>query len=297
MHSFDSLGPRDPGDAWVIADDGSRYWGTFGAAGLCAIDPDRGLLMQHRAVGSNRGGPGGLRGGARRLGEPAIDAALREASEEAGVPAGALRVRSTQVTDLIVWSYTTVVADVVSAFEPVISDPESLALAWVPLDQVAGRPLHPGFAASWPALVAGVTVRPAVIVDVANVMGSVPDGWWRDRAGAAGRMLERLAALAVAGVSATDLDLAGDHWFPAFTAVLEGASRATDDVDGLEIVRAPGVGDDGIVDATVRQVREGLTTTVVTSDRELARQCSEAGASVRSAGWLLALLDAPAAGV
>ena len=54
--------------------------------------------------------------------------------------------------DLGFWSYTTVVARVLHPFEPVISDPESIALAWVPVDEVAELPLHPGFAASWPGL-------------------------------------------------------------------------------------------------------------------------------------------------
>ena len=39
-------GPRDPGDAWVVTGDGTRYWGRFGAAGLLAVDPLRGVLLQ-----------------------------------------------------------------------------------------------------------------------------------------------------------------------------------------------------------------------------------------------------------
>ena len=34
----------------------------------------------------------------------------------------------------------------------------------------------------------------ALIVDGANVVGSRPDSWWRDRAGAAGQLWERVAA-------------------------------------------------------------------------------------------------------
>ena len=34
-----------------------------------------------------------------------------------------------------------------------------------------------------------------LVVDVANVVGSRPDGWWRDRAGATSRLLARLATL------------------------------------------------------------------------------------------------------
>jgi len=35
-----------------------------------------------------------------------------------------------------------------------------------------------------------------IVVDVANVMGSRPDGWWRDRAGAAVRLHADIATLA-----------------------------------------------------------------------------------------------------
>ena len=41
---------------------------------------------------------------------------------------------------------------------------------------------------------------PLVIVDGANVVGSVPDGWWRDRAGAAERLRDRLATVLAAGL-------------------------------------------------------------------------------------------------
>ncbi|QTV79757.1 NUDIX hydrolase [Microbacterium sp. NIBRBAC000506063] len=146
------FGPRNPGDAWVVAESGERYWGRFGAAGLLAIDAERGILLQHRVGWSHFGGTWGLPGGALHEGESAVDGALREAQEEAGVPDAAVRPRFTSVLDLGIWSYTTVVADVVVPFEPTISDPESVALEWVPLDAVAERPLHPGFAEAWPAL-------------------------------------------------------------------------------------------------------------------------------------------------
>jgi 8-oxo-dGTP pyrophosphatase MutT (NUDIX family) len=81
-----------------------------------------------------------------------VAAALREAGEEAGVPDGAVRPRWVSVLDRGVWTYTTVVADVIVPFEPVISDEESLELRWVPAGDVAGLPLHPGFAQSWPEL-------------------------------------------------------------------------------------------------------------------------------------------------
>lgn len=180
-------GPRDPGDAWVVAPTGEKYWGRFGAAGLLALDAQRGVLLQHRVSWSHFGDTWALPGGARHEGESARDGALRESAEEAGVPVDAVQPRFESVLDLGIWTYSTLVADVTTPFEPVISDPESVALEWVPIDEVASRPLHPGFASAWPALREALSVRPAVIVDVANVVGSVPDGWWKDRAGAAER--------------------------------------------------------------------------------------------------------------
>ena len=81
---------RNPGDAWVVAEDGGRYWGHFGAAGLLAHDPARGILLQHRVSWSDHGGTWGIPGGARHEGEGAIDAAIRESNEEAAVPLDAV---------------------------------------------------------------------------------------------------------------------------------------------------------------------------------------------------------------
>lgn len=143
---------RDPGDAWVYGPDGTKFWGVFGAAGLLVWNRDRGVLLQHRAEWSHFGGTWGLPGGARKQGESAIDAALREAAEEATVPAENLRVLHTAVLDLGFWSYTTVVVEAHQPFEPVIADAESVALEWVALAAVDELPLHPGFATSWPDL-------------------------------------------------------------------------------------------------------------------------------------------------
>ncbi|WP_159604919.1 NUDIX domain-containing protein [Agromyces humi] len=140
------------GDAWVEGPDGDRYWGRFGAAGLLVVSPDFEVLLQHRAAWSHFGGTWGVPGGARHEGETAVDAAVREAGEEAGVPADALDVRFTTVLDLGYWSYTTVVADAASRFTPVVSDPESIALRWVAVAEVDALPLHPRFAEAWPGL-------------------------------------------------------------------------------------------------------------------------------------------------
>jgi 8-oxo-dGTP pyrophosphatase MutT (NUDIX family) len=140
------------GDAWVYGPDGRKFWGRYGAAGLLVHDAARGILLQHRAVWSHFGDTWGLPGGARHEHETAVEAALREAHEEAGVPAALLKVQFTSVFDLGFWSYTTVVTRTTESFEPVIGDPESIELRWVAADAVATLPLHPGFAESWPAL-------------------------------------------------------------------------------------------------------------------------------------------------
>ena len=99
-----------------------------------------------------------------------------------------------------------------------------------------------------------------VVVDAANVVGSVPDGWWRDRAGAARRLVERLEARG-----------------EPVTVVLEGRARAGvgEDHEGcVRVVHAPGEGDDTIA------ALAGPGVTVVTADRGLARRVRDAGGEV-----------------
>ncbi|MET0842335.1 MAG: NUDIX domain-containing protein [Mycetocola sp.] len=285
--------PRNPGDAWVFAEDGSKYWGRFGAAGLLAVDPQRGVLLQHRALWSHFGGTWGLPGGARHEGENAVDGAIREASEEAAVDPDAVRSRFSHTLDLGVWSYVTVVADVVSPFEPHVADPESLEIRWVPVDDVSELPLHPGFGRMWPALQQDLSFHPVLLVDMANVVGSRPDGWWKDRAGAAERVGAQLHRLARLGVAADALDLPQSHWWPEVVAVLEGqANRAAlDSTDRFRVIRAETDGDSRIVDEVSRlAAKPGASVTVVTSDRELRARVEALGAQTRGAGWLLDLL-------
>lgn len=140
------------GDGWVEGPDGRKYWGIFGAAGLLAVTAEELILLQHRAPFSHQGGTWALPGGARDAGEDAQTGALREAREEAGVPAQSVEPWFEYVVDLGFWSYTTCVMRVTSDFDAVVSDPESLELRWVHLDQVADYPLHPEFAEAWPTL-------------------------------------------------------------------------------------------------------------------------------------------------
>ncbi|MCU1579203.1 MAG: hydrolase [Rhodoglobus sp.] len=144
--------PHELGDEWVFGPSGERFWGRFGAAGLLAWHPSAGVMLQLRATWSHYGDTWGLPGGARKVNESAVDAALREAFEEASAPPEVMRVLFESVMDLGFWSYTTVVAEALELFEPVIADAESAALAWVPLDEVEALPLHPGFASAWPGL-------------------------------------------------------------------------------------------------------------------------------------------------
>ena len=148
---------RQPGDGWLECACGSRHWGLHGAAGVLLYRTDDGgratdVVLQHRATWSDEGGTWGIPGGAIAPGETPVDGALREATEEAGLDAAALEVVATRVLDHGPWSYTTVVARATGAQDVRATDPESLAVAWVPLDAVTDRPLLRAFAAAWPAL-------------------------------------------------------------------------------------------------------------------------------------------------
>lgn len=111
-----------------------------------------------------------------------------------------------------------------------------------------------------------------LLVDVANVVGSRPDGWWRDRAGATARLLARLAGL---------------NGFEV-VAVVEGHGKAATAPDGLTVVRAEGSGDDAL--AAVAMARAGEDLLVVTADRGL-RERLPAGTEVAGPSWLLDRLD------
>jgi len=218
-------GPRDPGDAWVEGPDGTRMWGRFGSAGLLAVDRERGILLQHRAQWSHFGGTWGIPGGARHQDELAVDAALREANEEADVPIDALAPLFTSVLDLGFWTYTTAAAMTVRPFEPAITDAESLALAWVPLHEVDELPLHPNFGEAWPRLRTLLEHPPLLVIDAANVVGSRPDGWWKDRAGATRRLLASLRTALEPGLPADLLAVPAGTVWPRTVVVLEGAAK------------------------------------------------------------------------
>jgi hypothetical protein len=127
-----------------------------------------------------------------------------------------------------------------------------------------------------------------VVVDVANVLGSRPDGWWRDRAAATGRLLERLAEL-----SGSEVPGPGGDVLPIdrLIAVVEGAARAASAPPRsgvVEVVRAERDGDSAIV-ALADEIGTDRDLLVVTADRGLRQRLPP---SVPTAGpnWLNGLI-------
>jgi hypothetical protein len=115
-----------------------------------------------------------------------------------------------------------------------------------------------------------------LVVDAANVVGSRPDGWWRDRPGAARRLVGRIRAATAAGRLAEPVRV-----------VLEGRARAgvgEGTADGVEVVHAPGSGDDTIVVLVTQNVG---SVVVVSSDRGLRGRVQSRGAGVVGPQWLL----------
>lgn len=152
---------RRSGDGFVRCSDGHVRWGVFGAAGvLFVVRPADGppeVMLQMRSAFSHEGGTWSVAGGAIDEGESPYEAALREASEEVGHAPDEHEVIGEYVfTPAVDWSYTTVVVEVGRRFGESMNF-ETDEVAWVAIDDVDHRPLHPGFAAAWPHLRAIVT--------------------------------------------------------------------------------------------------------------------------------------------
>lgn len=307
------MASRD-GNGWVRCELRHRHWGRFGAAGLLAYVAGGPVLLQRRTWWSHHGGTWGLPGGARDSHESALAAALREAHEECGVPAGAVRQRAVFTDDHGGWSYTTVLAEADEEFGVRSDNDESDEVAWVQSGSVGALSLHPGLAAHW-AQLADELSPVTIIVDSANVVGSRPDGWWRDRVGATVRLADQLASLVTGGLTelpdgmaaaprasylpldgggGDELARMGDgrttlRWLPDVVLVVEGQARpAADAVPGpVRVLAAPASGDDTI--AVLAAHTQGRRA-VVTADRELRQRCVAAGASVAGPAWLLGML-------
>jgi 8-oxo-dGTP pyrophosphatase MutT (NUDIX family) len=289
------------GNGWTRCGRGHRHWGRHGAAGLLIAAPDQAgnptVLLQQRSWWGSHGGSWGPPGGARDSHESVVRAALREAIEECAIDPRPVRVHGVLTDDHGGWTYQTVLASSAAPLAAAAVSEETSEVAWVQVAEVERLRLHPGFAGQWPALRTALS-PPTVIVDAANVMGSRPDGWWRDRAGAARRLCDQIADLAQDGVPWLP-ESAGvpplERWFPRFIVVLEGAAKAAAPGIGgsaqpdpqVRIVQAAGSGDDEIVRLAAEVAGPRL---VVTADRELRARCEAAGASVVGPRWLLGLL-------
>lgn len=113
-----------------------------------------------------------------------------------------------------------------------------------------------------------------LVVDGMNVIGSKPDGWWRDRPGAMRALAERLGAYAAE---------TGDE----VTVVFDGKPFEIDSAAGVRVLfasrRGPNAADDDIAELVAADDDPG-SLTVVTSDSDLAERVTERGAEVASAG-------------
>lgn len=128
-----------------------------------------------------------------------------------------------------------------------------------------------------------------LIVDGMNLIGSRPDGWWRDRPGARRRLVEALAEFS-AGRDGTLTVVFDGH---PVEGEVEGAAAL-----GVRVRFAPGGPDaaDRVIAAMVAELVEPAATTVVTSDGALEAQVRALGAVVMGVGPFRSLLDRAADG-
>jgi hypothetical protein len=119
-----------------------------------------------------------------------------------------------------------------------------------------------------------------ILVDAANVIGSRPTGWWRDRPGAARAFVEHVRAAVEAG-----------RFGEPVVVVLEGAARRgaeEGDAGGVWVLHASHNGDDTLVDAIAGATDE---VTLVSADRALRQRAQSLGSAVVGPRWLLELLE------
>ena len=119
-------------------------------------------------------------------------------------------------------------------------------------------------------------MRRVLVIDAANVVGATPDGWWKDRAGAAERLHTRLLTA----------DVPGDP----VILVLEGQAKVgvAAGLDAhVRTVHAPRDGDATIVKVAREAAETGAEVTVVTADRALAARIAGVGGRTVAPSWLL----------
>jgi predicted RNA-binding protein with PIN domain len=126
-----------------------------------------------------------------------------------------------------------------------------------------------------------VPAVPEWIVDGNNVMGSRPDGWWRDRRAAQQRLVSQLETFA-----------AGRN--EPVTVIFDGAEHPAGGGERVAVRFARRSGRDAADDdvaALVAGHPEPSSLIVATSDNALAERVRAAGARVVGAGELLRELD------
>ncbi len=118
----------------------------------------------------------------------------------------------------------------------------------------------------------------SVFVDGNNVMGSRPDGWWRDRAAAAQRLIADLASLGRGPA----------HWTVVFDGPPPVEAPRSAGALTVEYVRGRGAdaADDRIVEL-LDALPPGMDALVYTSDRRLRERAAALGARVEGASALL----------
>lgn len=252
------------GNGWVRCGCGQKHWGRHGAAGLFLTVGDE-LLLQMRPGWAHLGGTWAIPGGARDSHESVVAAALREAQEETALEPGLVTIEGVHRLAHPDWRYDTVLAS--APDRPHVSEhAESVELRWVPLSEVTGLALHPGFGAALPQL---MLPRVSLLIDAANVVGSRPDGWWHDRAGATQRLLDEIEP----HVGRVVQWHGHDHLLAHVEVVVEGKARAVPQrpLDSLvRVVRAHGSADD-----TIAERARTLSAVVVTSDAGLRARVAD----------------------
>lgn len=306
------------GNGWVTCALGHQHWGLYGAAGVLVYVPrpaDQALnlvLLQHRARWAHQGGTWALPGGAMDSEETPAEAALREADEECMLDPKLVVPRGMYSDEHGGWAYHTVLAQ---AAEPlrVYSDAyESDEAVWLPAGEVDRLDLHPGFAATWPALRESLAPLTVFVDGTGAVTGS------DDPADAGRRLHAQLTELTRSGVAVPPDGGSAPvlaRWYPDYVLLLSeaaaaaAASAAADDEarkpkrtsrvtwdEPLTIrtaeIRIVGVASGAQAGDVLADLAEGTPgRRLAVSDRSGVRDlAAAAGAAVTDLNWLLGQL-------
>lgn len=121
-----------------------------------------------------------------------------------------------------------------------------------------------------------------LVIDAANVVGSRPTGWWKDRPKAAREFVEKVRDAAVSGRLPVPV-----------VVVLEGQARSglpEGVADAVTVLHAPGSGDDALV-AVAEEADEPVL--LVSADRGLRRRVGHLAVECVGPGWIWDRLDPP----